>query len=154
MKKLAILAIMPVLMLVGACASDIGANQHSSASVGSASRTVMGTVVSVRQVQVRDDDNTVGTLAGGAAGGIAGAQIGRGSRATALGAVGGALAGAAVGNMAQRTLTNQAGFEYVVRLDNGEMVTVVQGADVLMAVGQRVMVVFGTGNTRSRVIPA
>ena len=87
------------------------------------------------------------------AGGVAGSQIGKGSTAGVLGAVGGALVGGAAGNLAQRGLSKQSGYEYVVQLDNGGLVTVTQGSDVLMAVGQRCMVLYGSGSDRARIIP-
>ena len=35
----------------------------------------------------------------------------------------------------------------------GGLVTVTQGSDVLMAVGQRCMVLYGSGSERARIIP-
>ena len=143
MKKFVIALILPVMAVLAGCASQIGANQYDSAAVGSVNRARAGTIVSVRAITVADSDNSLGTAIGGIAGGVAGSQIGKGS----------ALVGGAAGNLAQRGLSKQSGYEYVVQLDNGGLVTVTQGSDVLMAVGQRCMVLYGSGSDRARIIP-
>ena len=147
MKKFVIALILPVMAVLAGCASQIGANQYDSAAVGSVNRARAGTIVSVRAITVADSDNSLGTAIGGIAGGVAGSTAG------VLGAVGGALVGGAAGNLAQRGLSKQSGYEYVVQLDNGGLVTVTQGSDVLMAVGQRCMVLYGSGSDRARIIP-
>ena len=138
MKKFVIALILPVMAVLAGCASQIGANQYDSAAVGSVNRARAGTIVSVRAITVADSDNSLGTAIGGIAGGVAGSQIGKGG---------------AAGNLAQRGLSKQSGYEYVVQLDNGGLVTVTQGSDVLMAVGQRCMVLYGSGSDRARIIP-
>ena len=151
-KLLWIVATAPVLLL-GACAADIGANQYDSAAVGSVTQALKGTIISVRAITVRDSDKSTGTAVGALAGGLGGSQIGKGSTATILGATGGALLGGAAGNLAQKGLSSQSGYEYVVQLDNGSVVTVTQGNDVLLATGQRCMVLYGSSGSRARVIP-
>lgn len=153
MKNFLWIAVAAPALLLGACAADIGANQYDSAAVGSVTQALKGTIISVRQITVRDSDKSAGTAVGALAGGIGGSQIGKGSTASLLGATGGALLGGAVGNMAQKGLSSQQGYEYVVQLDNGGVVTVSQGNDVLLAVGQRCMVLYGSSGSRARVIP-
>ena len=150
MNKFALFLILPALMLVAACTSNIGANQYDSSGVGEVSRAVKGTVVSVRQVRVTSNDNNAGTLIGAAAGGVAGSLIGGGDAAHILGAIGGATLGGIAGDAAQSGLSAQTGYEYVIELDNGSMVTVTQGNDVLLTPGQRCIVLYGN---RARVIP-
>ncbi len=153
MKKFLWIAVAAPALLLGACAADIGANQYDSAAVGSVTQALKGTIISVRQITVRDSDRSTGTAVGALAGGLGGSQIGKGSTAAILGATGGALLGGAAGNLAQKGLSSQQGYEYVVQLDNGGVVTVSQGNDVLMAVGQRCMVLYGSSGSRARVIP-
>ena len=81
MKKFALFLIMPVVMMLAACAADIGANQYDSSSVGSVTKALRGTVISVRSITVRDSDRSAGTAVGAIAGGIGGSQIGKGSTA-------------------------------------------------------------------------
>ena len=64
-----------------------------------------------------------------------------------IGAVIGALAGSAI----EKGVTNQTGIEYVVKTDNGETLTLVQGPSPAFTVGQKVMVLYGK---RARIIAA
>jgi len=83
-----------------------------------------GVVETIRQVQVPVKDNSdhlVGTIAGGAVGGVVGNQFGGGNGKTALtvlGAVGGALAGREVERniRQQQTVTH---YELTVRMNDG-----------------------------------
>ena len=76
-------------------------------------------------------------------GGVGGYAIGSGKTAHNLGAVGGALLGGYAGDKAQDVLSSQAGYEYVVRLDNGQVMTLTEGTDVLLSPGQRCMILLG-----------
>ena len=40
MKKIALFLIMPMVMMLAACAADIGANQYDSSSVGSVTKAL------------------------------------------------------------------------------------------------------------------
>ena len=105
--------------LLAACQADIGSNQYGTSSVGRAAAASPCSVISVRQVSVKSDNN-MGAIAGALVGGVGGYGIGSGSTAHNLGAVGGALLGGYAGDKAQGALSSQAGYEYVVRLDNGQ----------------------------------
>ena len=138
------------------CARRISANTYHAGHVGEASETYRGVVVSKRVVTVQEaermQDNTTGMIGGGLAGGVLGSMIGKGHGST-LGALAGAAAGATGGAFLQDHLGTQDGIEYVVRLENGRMMTVVQGPDVSVGVGQKVLIMVShTG--RSRVVPA
>ncbi len=146
-KKILSLATLPFLMT--ACASNINSDHYDTNATGKVSTVSQCTVMSVRQVGVNSDSGA-GTLVGGLAGGVAGSTIGRGSSANALGAVGGALIGGLVGDMAEKGLTSQTGLEYILKLDNGQVISITQGTGQALGVGQRCMVLFGNP---SRVIP-
>lgn len=136
------------------CERRIGGDHYSQSSIGEASETYQGMIASARVVQVGQEqlgDNTLGALGGGALGGLAGSQIGRGGTSNFL-AIGGALAGAVGGAYAEDYLKKQEAMEYVIRLNNGQMRTVVQGPEPRLAPGQRVLVVVGR-DARSRVMP-
>lgn len=137
------------------CGRNIASNNYSSASVGEAMTTYAGTVTNVRKVQIQEGekltDNVAGGLVGGLVGGVGGNMLGKGNGNTAT-TVGGALLGAAAGAAAQRALSEQEGLEYTVKLDSGSMMTVVQGTDSPLAVGQRALV--QVSKNRSRVVPA
>lgn len=107
--------------------------------------THYGAVVGVRYVQ---DDGVAGAVAGAVIGGLIGTQIGGGDGRTAA-TVGGAIAGGVIGRNVDRRNSsyNQA---IDVRLDGGEVVTIVQkGGDEFRA-GQRVRIM-GTGSN-ARVV--
>ncbi|MDR0661907.1 MAG: hypothetical protein LBF76_00755 [Holosporales bacterium] len=53
--------------------------------------------------------------------------------------------------MAERALKEQEALEYVVKLTNGQIVTVVQGLDDVLPAGTAVFVMMGRGG-RSRVV--
>ena len=150
MNKYALLLALPLTAAgIAGCASDIDSNYYSTGSVGQVSQAQGCTVVSVRPIKV-STQNRAGTAIGGIAGGIAGSQIGGGNTAHLLGAVGGAILGGFAGNAAQEGLTSQQGYEYIVRLDNGNTVSTTQGADVLLNPGQRCQIIFGNP---ARIIP-
>lgn len=150
MNKYALLLALPLTAAgIAGCASDIDSNYYSTGSVGQVSQAQGCTVVSVRPIKV-SPQNGAGTAIGGIAGGIAGSQIGGGNTAHLLGAVGGAILGGFAGNAAQEGLTSQQGYEYIVRLDNGNTVSTTQGADVLLNPGQRCQIIFGNP---ARIIP-
>ena len=123
------------------CAQDINSDSYQLSSVGEASRVEKGVIVDVREVQIQGNDQA-GTLAGGLAGGVAGSTIGRG-RGSVLASVGGAVLGALVGGLTQKELTQQKALQYIVRLTNGEMITVIQGMKNPLSVGQKVFVLYG-----------
>lgn len=150
MNKYALLLALPLTAAgIAGCASDIDSNYYSTGSVGQVSQAQGCTVVSVRPIKV-STQNGAGTAIGGIAGGIAGSQIGGGNTAHLLGAVGGAILGGFAGNATQEGLTSQQGYEYIVRLDNGNTVSTTQGADVLLNPGQRCQIIFGNP---ARIIP-
>ena len=142
--------VLPLALMLNACTSRIGANEYATPSTGQVNRALKGTIVSVRQVQVQSDNNA-GMLLGGAAGGVAGSMIGGNDAVHVLGAIGGAVLGGMAGDAAQGALSNQGGYEYVVQLDNGNLVTITQGNDVLLTPGQKCIVLYGK---QARVIPA
>ncbi len=143
-------------MSVASCARQISPGVYQGSNVGTAVQTYTGTVQSARSVVVQEDemlqDNWLGGAIGGAAGGLAGSELGGGKGKIATTA-GGALAGAALGALAQRGLQRQNAMEYIVRMDNGQLMTIVQGMDPQIPIGRRVYVQTGSNGT-ARVLPA
>ena len=140
MKKI-LAAMLPAIMLA-ACQSDIDSYQYGTSSVGQANAAAQCRVISVRPVKVKSD-NELGTLIGGAAGGVAGYGIGGDSTAHWLGSIGGAVLGGIAGNAAQGALSSQNAYEYIVELNNGQIMTITQGTDTLLSPGQRCMLLYG-----------
>ncbi len=149
MSKIALLMFFPLAIILTACTSRIGVNEYSVSGTGQVNRALRGTILSVRAVNV-ESENGAGTLIGGAAGGVAGSTIGKGSTANILGAIGGAVIGGIVGDAAQGALSSQTAYEYVIQLDNGSLVTLTQGTDVVLHPGQKCIVIYGNP---SRIVP-
>ncbi|MGL5720645.1 MAG: glycine zipper 2TM domain-containing protein [Alphaproteobacteria bacterium] len=143
-----------LILLLSGCARDISSNTYKASHVGEASFTYQGVVANVREVQVEEgerlEENTTGAGLGALAGGVAGYQFGGGRGQIATTAAGAVLGGVA-GAYAEKALKSQQGLEYVVRLDNGQIMTVVQGLNPRLNPGQRVLVLVSNAG-RSRVV--
>ena len=142
-------SIILVMFLVSGCAPNISPDSYAVGSVGQVNRVVRGIIISARSVDISGTSG-VGTATGFAAGAAGGAALGGDPAGMALGAIGGAIVGGVAGAMTEEALTSQMGMEYIVETERGALMTVVQGSDNPLSVGQKVLVVYGT---RSRIIP-
>lgn len=140
MKRLSIFAL---ALLVLGCTPNVRPDSYSVGSVGQVNRSISGVVVSARQVHI-DGSQGGGAAAGGAMGAVAGSQVGGSDAAGAVGAIGGLVVGAIAGAAAERKLSEQTGMEYVVETSNGNLMTVVQGADPIFASGDNVLILYGS----------
>lgn len=102
-----------------------------------------GIVESIRVVERRGSGTGLGAVAGGLAGALVGNQFGGGNGRTALTVLGG-VGGAYAGNEIERNSRRTTSYEVRVRLDNGGMRTVYEGASPAVAVGEKVRLVNGT----------
>jgi outer membrane lipoprotein SlyB len=147
-----VIVLVAILSIVG-CARNISSGAYDSKTLGAASHTYECVVVSMRRVAVEEgerlEDNKTGGIMGAIAGGALGNAIG-GGRGQVITTAGGALAGAAAGAYAEKALKSQVGIEYVVRLNSGELRSVVQGTDMVLGVGQPAYLIVDP-NGRSRV---
>jgi outer membrane lipoprotein SlyB len=141
------LAFLTAAALVSGCASSNSGDVYSRDQARTAQTVQMGTVQAVRSVQIEGTKSGIGTIGGGVAGGVLGSTIG-GGKGSVLAAVGGAALGAVGGAVAEEKLTKKAGLEITVKLDSGSTIAVVQEADVMFSVGERVRVLTGGGTTR------
>ncbi len=147
MKRIAgLISLLTLGALLAGCVSSSSGEVYSRGQARQAQTVQMGTVESVRPVQIEGTKSGLGAVGGGVAGGFAGSTIGGGSGST-LAAVGGALAGAAVGALAEEKLTHANGIEITVKLDSGSLLSVVQEDDVMFYVGDRVRVLTSSGGT-------
>jgi outer membrane lipoprotein SlyB len=81
---------------------------------------------------------------------VVGNTVGGGT-ARALATVAGAIAGAAVGAAAEEGITRRDAVELEVEMDSGELIVVVQEADQVFNVGDRVRIIKdGSGKTKVR----
>jgi outer membrane lipoprotein SlyB len=144
MRYLHMAGIVFLLALVAGCASRTSSEVYSRDQAQRQMSVYYGTVLAVSPVTIEGTQSGAGTIAGGVVGGIAGNTVGGGhgrALATAAGAIGGALLGTAI----EEGATSVDGLEITVELDNGEIIAVVQAADVPFYIGDRVRIVRGAG---------
>jgi outer membrane lipoprotein SlyB len=138
-------------LLSTSCARQISSDVYTVRQVGEVSTTYAGFVKNVREVCMEQgeqlEENGMGIAGGGIAGGMIGNAIGRGNFVpTAAGAIAGAVTGAFV----EKNLRQQSALEYIVQLDDGGLITVVQGPDQIFNIGQPVYVIVSRSG-RSRI---
>jgi outer membrane lipoprotein SlyB len=138
------------LLLTGlsACAPSYSPDTYASSAVQQANKVEQGVVIGVRDVAVTAA-GTAGAVTGAAAGGIAGSQMGVGTT-SAFASLGGALVGGIAGTTVEHVTADTKAFEYIVRKENGELVSVTQKDRTPLALGQHVLVIAGS---QARVVP-
>lgn len=141
------------ILLFSSCARQISSDVYASRQVGEVSVTYAGIIRNVREVCIEQgdqlEDNGLGIAGGGVTGGVLGSTLGRGRF---IPTAAGAIAGAVAGSLIEKKLKEQLAFEYIVEIENGGLMTVVQGRDQFFSIGQPVYVIISqTG--RSRISP-
>lgn len=119
--------------------SSHSSNTISRSQAGRAQTVLDGEVLFVRSVTIEGSSSPVGAIAGGALGYVIGNNIG-GGRGRDVARVGGTIGGAAAGNAVQRNVTQEQALEITVKLDNGQIISIVQAADEPFNDGDRVRV--------------
>ena len=92
----------------------------------------------------------VGAGGGALAGGLLGNAVAPGQSGALVGGAIGALAGGVAGNAVQNR--KKQGFEYTIKLDNGNTIAITQGPTPALSVGQRVNVIYDNTGA-GRVVP-
>ncbi len=150
MKSRYLLLFSPLLFSLNACAPVPSYSYDSAYEVNRAYQIQTGTVQHLRRVVIHNSDSgTLGSIAGGVIGGIAGSTVGRGVGRD-LASVVGATAGVVLGGGIEQQARQQSGLEITVLLDNGAQILVVQNADPMFQIGERVRVLTG-GSGQVRV---
>ena len=130
------------------CASSTAGNVYSRSDTRQAQVVKFGTVEAIQPVKIEGTRSYIGAATGAVLGGLAGSTVGGGTgqkAAVVAGAVGGGLAG----NAAENALTRADGLEITVRLENGNVMAIVQEqSEQQFQLGQRVRVVQHDGNYR------
>lgn len=152
-KRTLILAIAATLaLLLAACTPDISQGTYNVSGINTAQDAYPGTIINASPVAVNAENSQTGTAIGAIAGGVAGSAIGGDTRTNILGALGGAVVGGVAGQAIGKHVGNQTGMRYIVKLDTGKTVSVVQGMQPVFQVRQRVIVLMG--GDRPRVVAA
>ena len=147
MKLLKIATLILVSLILTACASSRSGDVYTREQARREMSVRLGVVESVREVQMEGTHTGAGTLAGAGIGGVAGSTLGNG-RGSVVGAIVGAVAGGIAGSAIEDKVTRKNALEITVRLDNGQMIAVVQEMGEVFHPGERVRVLSNYNSSR------
>lgn len=149
--KMIITIMMTVILslFLSSCAQNLSPCTYNACEIAYPKRVFTGVIVSKRCVRI-DASTGIGGFAGVTTGAIAGSGIGGSAAGHLLGGVGGAIVGGLVGNALDKAINCHRGYEYIIRLKDGELMSVVQPCNLIFVPGQRVLVLCGY---RTRIIP-
>lgn len=136
-------------LIMFGCTKDISPSTYDTDQIGHASRVEPGQIISMRSVKI-EQNTEIGGIAGAGAGAVAGSTIGGSSEANILGAIGGAVIGGLAGNAVEGHFNQQAGTEFIIKLDNGETISSTQATGLSLHEGQHVLVIYGK---TTRIVP-
>ena len=132
LKLTAIAKFLVISMFIASVAACVPSQQTGTSYSRNEARVVqnvkLGTIVDATPVMIEGTKRGVGGVIGGVVGGLAGSTIDDGATADIAAVIVGA-AGAAVGAKAESALTKAQGMEYTIKLDDGEVISVVQAID-------------------------
>ncbi len=151
LRKAAVLGLASLALL--GCNPPNSGNVVSASQAQTAQSVSFGTIIGANPVTVQGGNTpaaVVGTIGGGLAGGLLGNEIG-GGRGRDIATVVGATAGAAAGNRIANAATTQQSTEWLVQLESGRTISVIQ-ASPTFNIGQRVQVIQGGGATRLQAV--
>lgn len=146
MRRAGVIAV--ILAHLAACSSP-SQDVYTSGDVGEVIEISEAQVLAVRTVEIKEENSGIGALTGGVAGGLGGFTV-SGDLAIAVVALG-SLVGAAVGYVAEEIAGQDEGVEYILMLEDGRYVTIVQNQeedDEQFAVGTWVLLQHGANYSR------
>ena len=110
-----------------------------------------GNIVSALPIKVKGEGSLIGASTGAMIGGLLGTQIcndGKklisGAKCEEIAIVYATLGGAAIGYVTEAMLGNHEGYQYIINVDDSsEDVAIVQGNDLKLNNGERVVIIYG-----------
>lgn len=149
-----IIAVATALALFAAGCAESSSSRYSSSDIGQIIETAEGTVVSSQVVDIKKDKDPGYGAGGGGSGSSSGSSgnlsiSGGGPILAVVGLL--TAVGAGMALMDSGTESADEGFEYMVRMDDGRIVTLVQereGEEEPIANGTPVLVQYGSEHTR------
>lgn len=137
------------VLAISGCTSTLSGDSYSREEARTVQNVRLGTIESLRPVQIEGTKTPIGAGAGAIVGGVAGSTVG-GGRGSAVAAVIGAVAGGLLGNAAEKGITRTQGVEITVREDDGGLRAYVQEVEPnqIFRVGQRVRILSVNGTSR------
>lgn len=120
--------LMSCLLLAACVPSQQTGTSYSRDEARSVQNVKLGTIVDATPVMIEGTKTGIGGVLGGVVGGLAGSTVDDGTTGDIAAVIAGA-AGAAVGAKAESAITKAQGMEYTIKLDDGEVISVVQAVD-------------------------
>lgn len=138
-----------MLLGLAGCTSNLSGDTYSRDEARRVQTVRLGTIETLRPVQIEGTKTPIGAGAGAVIGGIGGSSVG-GGRGSAVAAVIGAVAGGMLGAAAEEGLTRTQGVEITVREDDGSLRAYVQEVqpNEIFRVGDRVRILTVNGTSR------
>lgn len=146
MKKIILMMLLAFFM--AGCSTDTNTT-YERGDIGAQGRIEFGQIVDILPVKIAGS-SSVGTLGGAVAGAAAGSMIGGNTAVNVIGGVGGALAGGAIGGAAEKSMTTQTAYEFIVKKATGAVISVVQTNELNLRIGDDVYLTTIDGTTRIR----
>ena len=148
MKKFLVSCFM--ILFLAACGVGNTNTTYQCGQIGKRGSTSTGTIVSMEVIDIEGTEG-VGTIAGGIAGGAAGSMVGGTPAVNLIGAVGGAVVGGMIGAKAEKAITSDTAFEFLVQEDkSGDVISIVQSNELGLQPGDHVILIELNGVTRIR----
>jgi outer membrane lipoprotein SlyB len=148
-KRTAIIYLLLLSINLSGCAQNVSPNVYNGAEVGIVSKVKKGVVLSRRAVDI-ENSSGAGGMAGVAVGAAGGSTMGSGVSSNVAGAVGGAVVGGLLGNAIDKSVNKHQGYEYIIKLNEGETISVVQTQAMQFKPHQHVLIIYGA---MTRIIP-
>lgn len=120
-----VIAVMAALLMLAGCASTLDDKTYSRDQARRVQTVNFGTIEAISDVVIEGRRTGIAKVAGAVVGGIAGSGVGGGKGqdlSTAIGAIAGTLAAEAI----EEKATRANGQDITVRMDRGELVSIVQ----------------------------
>jgi outer membrane lipoprotein SlyB len=137
-------------LALGACAGSTG-KSYTRDEARQEQSVQRGTIISLEEVSIEEDASFLGAGIGGVAGGIIGSTMGAQSGRVLM-SLGSAIIGAGLGALGEKALRTERAYEFMIDLDDGDTISVVQAIDdTPFRVGSQVRVLRSSGN-RARVV--
>jgi outer membrane lipoprotein SlyB len=134
------------------CAQTLSPNVYQNYEVGVAKRVLPGVIIAKRAICI-DNATGIGGFAGATTGAVVGSGLGCSGASSIAGAVGGALIAGVIGNEIDKAVNHHQGMEYMIRLKNGAVVSIVQMQDIPFCLHQHVLVIYGHCRGNTRIVP-
>lgn len=141
-----------ILLLCGALAAcGIGDTNttYERYEIGEQAHIEFGQIVQIMPIKTAGS-SSIGTLAGAGAGAAAGSMIGGNTAVNIIGGIGGALVGGVIGSAAEKNLTSDTAYEFLIQKQNGTFVSIIQTNELGLQVGENVLLSTLNGTTRIR----